>query len=145
MRVPQTTRAKVSRPRSSVPNGCARLGALRTSFQSVCIGSAPAIHGAPIAVATNSSTIAAPTTDAGRLRACRHARGRRLGSRGGACAWSAVDAVALGLRGGGGRAEGGGQGRGGSGGQRGGGAGGGWGGETTRAAGAGGRARGRPH
>src|SRR5262245_22958980 len=97
IRVPHTTRAKVSRPRSSVPNGCARLGALRTSFQSVCIGSAPAIHGAPIAVATNRSTITAPTTDAGRRRAWRHARVSRLGSPVGACATSAVYAVVLGL------------------------------------------------
>jgi lipase len=45
MREPQTTRAKVSRPRSSVPNGCASVGALRISFQSVCRGSTLAIHG----------------------------------------------------------------------------------------------------
>src|SRR5262245_48013884 len=99
MRVPQTTRAKVSRPRSSVPNGCARLGALRTSFQSVCIGSAPAIHGAPIATTTNRSTTAAPTTAAGRRRACRHARVRRLGSVAAVDASTAVDAVVLGLTG----------------------------------------------
>src|SRR6266705_2111727 len=38
MRLPQTTRENVSRPRSSVPNGCASVGALRTCFQSVCRG-----------------------------------------------------------------------------------------------------------
>src|SRR5947209_6180870 len=97
MRVPQTTRAKVSRPRSSVPNRCARVGALRTCFQSVCIGSTPAIHGAPIAVATNRSTTAAPSTAAGRRRAWRHARTRRSGSVAGAWASTALAAVVLGL------------------------------------------------
>src|SRR5580765_7480881 len=97
MREPQTTRAKVSRPRSSVPNGCARLGALRISFQSVCIGSAPAIHGAAIAATTKRSTITAPTTDAGRRRACRQARARRSGSADRVWASTAVVAVVLGL------------------------------------------------
>src|SRR5262245_11037139 len=78
MREPQTTRAKVSRPRSSVPNGCASVGALRTSFQSVCSGSTLAIHGAPSAIATKSTTTMAPIADAGRRHATRHARRRRL-------------------------------------------------------------------
>src|SRR2546430_13228891 len=99
MRLPQTTRAKVARPRSSVPSGGARVGALRTSFQSLCIGSAPAIHGAPIAATTKRSTITGPTTDAGRCRACRHARATRLGSVDGARASSALGAVGLGLTG----------------------------------------------
>src|SRR5512138_2323318 len=77
MRAPQTTRAKVSRPRSSVSNGCASVGALRTSFQSVCNGSTRAIHGAPSAMATKSTTTTAPMADAGRRRATRHARRRR--------------------------------------------------------------------
>src|SRR5712692_3676926 len=43
MRVPQTTREKVSRPRSSVPNGCASVGAFRIFCQSACSGSTVAV------------------------------------------------------------------------------------------------------
>src|SRR6266446_5365915 len=74
MRAPQTTREKVSRPRSSVPNGCAQVGALRICFQSPWIGSTVAIHGAALAVAMNTSTITAPAADVRRRRARRHAR-----------------------------------------------------------------------
>src|SRR5882724_13547129 len=100
MRLPQTTREKVSRPRSSVPNGCATVGALRICFQSVCSGSTPAIHGAPIAIATKKSTTAAPIADAGRRRACRQARRKRpAGSVAGARASAAAVVAALGLTG----------------------------------------------
>src|SRR5262245_34201425 len=74
MRAPQTTREKLSRPRSSVPNGCAHVGALRICFQSPWIGSTVAIHGASTAITTNSSTVTAPAADTGRLRVRRQAR-----------------------------------------------------------------------
>src|SRR5439155_6214262 len=73
-RLPQTTRVNASRPRSSVPNGCAALGGLRIWLQSVAAGSVRAIHGAPRAVATNRSTIAPPSTETGRRRTRRQPR-----------------------------------------------------------------------
>ena len=46
MREPHTTRERPSRPRSSVPKGCAHDGGLRILLQSVRTGSMLAIHGA---------------------------------------------------------------------------------------------------
>src|SRR5262245_25380578 len=77
MRAPHTTRERPSRPRSSVPKGCASDGALRIWLQSVRVGSLGAIHGAPRAITTNSATMAAPTTAAGRRRPTSHARRQR--------------------------------------------------------------------
>src|SRR5437870_3000569 len=74
MRAPHTTREKPSRPRSSVPNGCASEGALRIWLQSVRAGSLVAIHGAPSAMTTKIATTIAPTTAAGRWRATRQRR-----------------------------------------------------------------------
>src|SRR5688500_16128082 len=74
MRAPHTTREKPSRPRSSVPNGCAHDGALRILLQSVRTGSVVAMNGAPTAMSTKSRTSAAPTSAAGRRRPTRHAR-----------------------------------------------------------------------
>src|SRR5262245_9932818 len=65
-RAPHTTRASMSRPRSSVPNGCAQLGALRIALQLVAFGSPGATPGAPMATTTNASTITSPTTAGGR-------------------------------------------------------------------------------
>src|SRR5437879_10196112 len=77
IRLPQTTRAKLSRPRSSVPNGCVQLGALRIWLQSVPTGSVRAIHGARRASTTNRSTITPPTADAGRRSTRRQPRRSR--------------------------------------------------------------------
>src|SRR3989304_3786540 len=46
IRAPQITRERLSRPRSSVPNGCDQLGAFRTWLQSVRMGWAGAARGA---------------------------------------------------------------------------------------------------
>src|SRR5438477_2888518 len=69
MRVPHTTREKLSRPRSSVPKGWVHVGGLRISPQSVLRGSAIAIQGAPMAAAEKRSTTTAPATAGGRRRA----------------------------------------------------------------------------
>src|SRR5438034_1435965 len=74
MRAPHTTREKPSRPRSSVPNGRAHVGALRIWLQSVRTGSVMAIQGAPSDMTTNRSTPTAPASAAGRRRPTRQAR-----------------------------------------------------------------------
>src|SRR5712691_627339 len=66
MRLPQTTRERLSRPRSSVPSGFAQVGALRTLAQSVRSGSVVAIHGAPRAIDAKNRTMTPPTAAAGR-------------------------------------------------------------------------------
>src|SRR3989454_9572473 len=76
MRVPHTTREKLSRPRSSVPKGCAHVGGLRIRLQSVLSGSAIAIQGAPMASAEKTRTTTAPATAGGRRRARRQPRRR---------------------------------------------------------------------
>src|SRR5215831_16329564 len=94
-RVPHTTRDSTSRPRSSVPNGCAQLGALRIWLQSVLTGLTMPIHGAPIASAVKSSTTPAPTSAGGRRRARRQPRRMALldGPAAGAMRLSAMAAV----------------------------------------------------
>src|SRR5580765_288134 len=77
-RAPQTMRERTSRPRSSVPNGCAHVGALRIWAQSVLSGSRGAIHGAPNARIAKSSTTAAPARAGGRCRARSQPRASRL-------------------------------------------------------------------
>jgi hypothetical protein len=77
MRAPHTTREKPSRPRSSVPKGCAHDGALRILAQSVRTGSLVAIHGAASAMTTKSVTTTAPAIAAGRRRPTRQARCRK--------------------------------------------------------------------
>ena len=60
MRAPASTREKISRPSSSRPNGCERLGRSRRSARCCSDGSYGAAHGAMIAPMTVSSTMAAP-------------------------------------------------------------------------------------
>src|SRR5258708_6542717 len=67
-------RASTSRPISSVPNQCARLGGLRTNDQFVAIGSYGLISGAKTAMATKNSTTTAPTMAPRRLTRRRTAR-----------------------------------------------------------------------
>src|SRR6185295_12477548 len=76
-RAPQTMRERTSRPRSSVPNGCAHVGGLRIWAQSVRSGSLGATHGAPNARIAKSSTTAAPARAGGRRRARRQPRASR--------------------------------------------------------------------
>src|SRR3990170_4651941 len=84
MRLPQTTRERLSRPRSSVPNGFAQVGALRILPQSVRSGSVVAIHGAPIAVVTKIRTTMHPATEAGRPHQAPPATPKPAGRLGGA-------------------------------------------------------------
>ena len=77
MRAPQMTRDRLSRPRSSVPKGCAQLGGFRIVLQLVAFGSAGASHGAASATTTNASTTTVPTTAGGRRARRRQASRRR--------------------------------------------------------------------
>jgi hypothetical protein len=67
-RAPQMTRESTSRPSSSEPKRCARLGAPRTSLQLVARGSCGAIHGAANAIRTKNATIASPKSAPTRWR-----------------------------------------------------------------------------
>src|SRR4029450_4553981 len=92
-RAPQTTRERTSRPRSSVPNGCAHVGPLRIWAQLVWSGSLGAIPGAPKARIAKSSPTAAPARAGGRRRARSQPRAIRLIlliDAGDAAAWDAV-------------------------------------------------------
>src|SRR5688500_15232789 len=101
MRAPHTTREKPSRPRSSVPKGCAALGAFRSLPQSVRVGSLVAIQGAPTAITTKSATTKAPAIAAGRRRPTRHARhSRPLRAAGAVVSSGSAYAVASGAIGG---------------------------------------------
>ncbi len=59
-RAPQTMRARMSRPISSVPSQCAAEGAVRIAPQSVATGSGIGRSGARIARATKKATSAVP-------------------------------------------------------------------------------------
>src|SRR6266851_2308794 len=86
-------RASTSRPISSVPNQCARLGGLRTSDQFVAIGSYGLISGAKTAMAMKNSTTTAPTMAPRRLTRRRTARRQGCDSGGAAAVVSMVVAV----------------------------------------------------
>src|SRR5688572_13974947 len=74
-RAPWTTRAQRSRPFSSVPNGWARLGALRRSVNTMALGSRPVKScGASVMPAASARVAAAPSTEG----PPRRIRGRRI-------------------------------------------------------------------
>src|ERR1044071_8626207 len=74
-RLPQMTRVSTSRPSSSVPNGCAAEGGLRTAAQLVATGSYGETNGAASASVTKKTRTAAPIVAAGRLDKCRSISG----------------------------------------------------------------------
>src|SRR5262249_11439107 len=99
-RAPQMTRESVSRPRSSVPNGCAQLGALRIALQLVAFGSAGASQGAASATITKASTTSRPPTAGGRRARRRQAtrtRSPRIAPARGPAASTAVAGALSGL------------------------------------------------
>src|ERR1700741_392584 len=74
------TRARISRPRSSVPNQCCAEGALRTSDQLVAMGSKGGAKGANTAITMKAAITASPTTAPLRLNSRRSARRAGLSS-----------------------------------------------------------------
>src|SRR5689334_366010 len=92
-RAPQMTRARTSRPISSVPNQCAAEGALRTALQLVASGSCGETHGAKSASATKNATTARPTIAPRRRTRRRIARCHGESSRGAAPIESTVTAA----------------------------------------------------
>src|SRR3989454_9342361 len=71
------TREKMSRPNSSVPNGCARDGASNWLVNACSIGSKGASAGANVAAATTPVTMIAPATKLECANSRRHERAAR--------------------------------------------------------------------
>src|SRR2546426_10019121 len=71
------TREKMSRPNSSVPNGCARDGASNWLVNACSIGSKGASAGANAAAATTPVTMIAPATKLECANSRRHERAAR--------------------------------------------------------------------
>src|SRR5215467_12557047 len=61
-RVPKRIRERISRPNSSLPNGCCQEGPSSRSFSFWSAGSYGASHGAKIADTVNATTIVKPTS-----------------------------------------------------------------------------------